>query len=82
MPLRTKPVVHAHPFVFSLQDCGTGLQNGLSVHLRRYQVWAADDPIVQEHPELFGDFPPEVCRTTPDPSRVIDLEDGRLHESR
>jgi hypothetical protein len=58
--------------VFATADCGTGLSNGLSLHLRRGQVWAADDPLVieKEGQGLFSDEPPELCRTTPDPARL------------
>ena len=71
MPLRSpKPVVHPRTFVFAAADVGTGLANGLSVHLRRGQVWAADDPLVIEKDGqgLFVDEPPAdmLCRTTPD----------------
>src|ERR1019366_3780576 len=67
----TKPVVHPRPYVFATADCGTGLANGLSVHLRRGQVWASDDPLVieKEGQGLFSDEPPELCRTTPDVAR-------------
>ena len=69
---RPKPVVHPRPYVFATADCGTGLANGLTVHLRRGQVWAADDPLVIEKAGqgLFSDEPPELCRTTPDPVRL------------
>ena len=71
MPLRSpKPVTHPYPFVFAAADCGTGTRDGLTVHLRRGQVWAADDPVVTEHEGqgLFVDEPPAdmLCRTTPD----------------
>ena len=73
MPLRSpKPVVHPRPYVFAAADCGTGTRDGLTVHLRRGQVWAADDPVVTEHEGqgLLVDEPPELCRTTPDPERL------------
>ena len=69
-----KPVVHPRPYVFAAADCGTGLANGLSVHLRRGQVWASDDPLVieKEGQGLFVDEPPAdmLCRTTPDAARL------------
>jgi hypothetical protein len=74
-PFRSnKPVQHKYPFVFAAADCGTGTRDGLTVHLRRGQVWAADDPIVVEHEGqgLFVDEPPAdmLCRSTPDPARL------------
>jgi hypothetical protein len=70
--------------VFCIVDCATGLADGLTLHLRRGQVWAADDAAVTEHwaDGLFADEPAELCRSTPDPSRVVDLEDGLLHAPR
>jgi hypothetical protein len=75
MQLRTsKPVQHKYPFVFAAATCGTGLANGLNVHLFKGSVWAASDPVVTEHEGqgLFVDEPPEdmLCRTTPDPARL------------
>jgi hypothetical protein len=69
--------------VFCVADVGTGIASGLSIHLRRGQCWAADDPVVTEHWDdgLFADEPPEVCRSTPDP-RIEDIHDGLLHQSR
>jgi hypothetical protein len=79
--LRSKPVQHLYPFVFAVADVGTGTRDGLTVHLRRGQCWDATDPVVTEHENdgLFSDSPPELCSTRPDPSRIIDIEDGLLH---
>jgi hypothetical protein len=80
--LRTKTT--KYPFVWATADVATGIKSGLTVHLRRLQCWSADDPVVQEHLHdgLFSEDPPELCRSTPDPARVVDLEDGLLHAPR
>ena len=82
--LHAKPVQHKYPFVFATTDCSTGTPSGLTVHLRRGQCWTADDEVVtsHEHDGLFSDEPTMLCRSTPDPSRVVDPLDGLLHESR
>jgi hypothetical protein len=80
--LRTKPIVHPHKFVFSIFTGSTGLANGLTVRLQVNQCWDATDEIVQQHPELFSDEPLQMMSTRPDPSRVVDPEDGLLHASR
>jgi hypothetical protein len=71
MPLLHKPVQHKYPFVFATGDVATGTPDGLTVHLRRNQCWAADDPVVKahEHDGLFSDDPPELIRSTPDVAR-------------
>ena len=82
MPLlRNKPVTHPYPFVFCTSTCATGTRDGLTVHLYRNDVWAADDPVVLEHSHdgLFSDEPPQLIRSTPDPTRVEDPFDGTLH---
>jgi hypothetical protein len=68
MPLlRSKPVVHPHPYVFATGNCSTGTRDGLTVHLQLGQVWDATDPVVTEHEGtgLFADEPPILCRSTP-----------------
>ena len=75
MPLRSpKPAQHKHPFVFAAATCSTGIASGVSVHLFKGAVWAADDPVVLEHSHdgLFVDEPPPdmICRSTPDPARL------------
>ena len=37
----------------------------LSVTVVKGQIWAADDPFVAAHRELFSDTPDRVHRTTP-----------------
>jgi hypothetical protein len=66
MPLlRSKSTVRPFPYVFAVSTLGVGLENGMVIHLVRGSVWASDDPLVVQRPELFADAPFELCRTTP-----------------
>jgi hypothetical protein len=74
-PFRSnKPTAHKYSFVFAAADCGTGTRDGLTVHLRKGQIWDATDPVVLEHSHdgLFVDEPlaDMICRSTPDPQRA------------
>ncbi len=76
MPLlRPKPVEHKYGFVFCTSTCATGLANGLTVRLRRGDVWAADDPVVTEHEAmgLFIDEPDELMLIRSTPPEVVHI---------
>ena len=45
-------------FVYVAVSCATGTEDGSPVNLREGDVWAADDPIVRFHPDLFSAEPP------------------------
>ena len=49
--------------VFATRSCATE-HGGLPVTVRKGEAWAADDPLVQAKPDLFGP-PPKVRRTGP-----------------
>jgi hypothetical protein len=50
--------------VYARDTLSTGTKAGLTVHLTQGAVWAADDPICTERPDLFSPEPTTVCRTT------------------
>jgi hypothetical protein len=70
--LKSKPVQHPNAYVFCTSTCGIGLENGLTLHLQRGQVWDPEDDVVLEHQSLFSDTPLEVCRSTP-PTTIGEL---------
>jgi hypothetical protein len=69
MPLRSpKPVQWPHAWVFATSTCAAGFVTAgvdMPISLRAGQVWAADDPLVQQRPELFaGECPEELVMRT------------------
>jgi hypothetical protein len=76
-PLRTKHIEHKFRYCFAASTLGVGMENGMVIHLVRDAVWASDDPLVIQRPELFVDEPTLVCRTTA-PTTVGELRGERL----
>jgi hypothetical protein len=75
------PLLHnkpsGRPYCFAASTLGVGMENGMVIHLVRDAVWASDDPLVIQRPELFVDEPTQVCRTTA-PTTVGELRGERL----
>lgn len=51
-------------YVFALADGVSTAPDGAMVTTARGQVWAADDPFVQQRPDIFSTTPPVVYNTT------------------
>jgi hypothetical protein len=56
--------------VFATASCVTEF-GGRAVHLNAGETWAADDPFVKAHPDMFGP-PPQVRRTGPPPAPRVE----------
>jgi hypothetical protein len=44
--------------VYVAVSCETDTEDGSPVSLREGDVWAADDPLVKDRPDLFCEHPP------------------------
>lgn len=51
--------------VYALRTCSARGPAGSTIRVREGEAWAADDPFVALHPDLFAEQPDRVRRTAP-----------------
>lgn len=52
------------------------------VRIYEGEVWAADDPVVKAHPDLFSDTPSKLRRTAPAPVETASAAPGEKRRTR
>lgn len=67
--------------VFCVSSCVIGFE-GMPRHLKRGEVWDADDPLVKANPSLFDENPPIVHGTRERPIEDATAEPGRKRSIR